>query len=259
MGDMFNPSLIWELTKRDYRERYAGSALGVAWALIWPLVPIFIYTMIFGKFMGARLPGNSGVYSYSIYVSAGLIPWNAFANSLSRSTSVFIDNKHIISRVPTSLPGLVIFVHLSETITFLITMSFFFAFLVFTDYRFTHHIFLVPYLFYLQQLLTTGIGIMMATLTVFVRDTKEIINIALQLWFWFTPLVYVPEILPSTLKKLMLVNPTYVITDGYHKIFVFHEYPNFTHLAILSTAGHIGLLVAYAMFRKLEKDVRDFV
>ena len=53
-----NTSSLWDLTKRDFSERFAGSVLGAIWALIWPLVNLTIYIVIFGRFMGARLPGT---------------------------------------------------------------------------------------------------------------------------------------------------------------------------------------------------------
>ena len=117
-------AFIMELTRRDYLERYAGSVLGWVWALIWPLVPLFIYIIIFGKFMGGRLPGNSGVYAYSIYVSAGLIPWLTFSNCITRGCNVFLEKRDIVAKIPVSLPSLLVFVHLSEAVTLVITFGF---------------------------------------------------------------------------------------------------------------------------------------
>ena len=64
-------SFIIEITKRDFKERFAGSVLGVLWVIIWPLVNLFIYIVIFGKLMGARLPGTSDVNAYGIYLYFG--------------------------------------------------------------------------------------------------------------------------------------------------------------------------------------------
>ena len=61
-----NFSLIIELAKRDFIERYSGSALGFSWSFIYPLINILIYMVIFGSLMGSRLPGDSSVWSYSL-------------------------------------------------------------------------------------------------------------------------------------------------------------------------------------------------
>ena len=252
-------SFIIELTRRDYLERYAGSVLGWIWALIWPLVPLFIYIIIFGKFMGGRLPGESGVYSYSIYVSAGLIPWLAFSNCIVRGSNIFLEKKEIISKVPVSLPSLLIFAHLSEFITFIITLGFLFIFLLLSGYEFSRHLLFLPVVFYLQQILAFAIGLLSATITVFIRDLKQIVEITLQLWFWFTPLVYVVDILPDFVKSIMVFNPAFILTDSYHKIFVYSSYPTFSSLLILTLISHVILFIAYMVFRFLEKDVRDFL
>lgn len=256
---MFNASLVWELTKRDFTERFAGSVLGSLWALIWPLVNLVIYIIIFGKLMGGRLPGNSNIYSYSIYVTVGLVPWIALSGSISRCSSVFLDKKHIVSKIRISLPALLLYINLSETITFLFSIGFFFLFLLFTNYTFNGNMILIPYIYYLQQLFTFGVGLLAATLTVFIRDIKEIIGVVLQFWFWFTPIVYVREILPDMVKKIMLFNPAYVIIESYQRIFVFNDEPSYRSLILLTLFTHIMVLIAYLVFRVLEKDVRDFL
>ena len=252
-------NLIWDLTKRDFSERFAGSVLGSFWAFIWPLVNLFIYIVIFGKFMGGRLPGSSDIYAYSIYVSAGLIPWIAFSSSISRSATVFLDKKNIISKIDVSLPSLLIFINLSETITFVITNIFLFAFLLATGYDFSLKLLLLPFIFYLQQILAFGLGLFSATLIVFVRDLKEVVGIILQLWFWFTPIVYVSNILPDFMKKIVVFSPAFIITESYHRIFVFHDYPIISSMIILTAIAHFFLIASYLLFRFLEKDVRDFI
>jgi lipopolysaccharide transport system permease protein len=252
-------SLIWDLTKRDFAERFAGSALGSVWAFIWPLVNLFIYIVIFGKFMGGRLPGNGDIYAYSIYLSVGLIPWTAFASTISRSSTVFLDKKNIISKVDVSLPSLLVFINLSESITFFISNVFLFAFLLVTDYEFSMKLLLFPFIFYLQQILAFGLGLLSATLVVFVRDLKEVVGIILQLWFWFTPIVYVSNILPDFVKKVVVFSPAFIITEAYHRVFVFHAYPVVSSMVILTVIAHVLLIGSYLLFRFLEKDVRDFL
>jgi len=96
--------LTLELAKRDLTERYSGATLGAIWNFIYPLVSIVIYVVIFSSIMGARLPGSSSVYSYSIYLVAGIIPWTAFANTISRMSSVYLDKNTSLQRY-TSICG----------------------------------------------------------------------------------------------------------------------------------------------------------
>lgn len=256
---MLNLSLIWELTKRDFTEQYAGSALGMTWAVVNPLINLAIYTIIFGNMMGGRLPGRSGMYAYSVYVTAGLVPWIAFQNSLARSTSVFVDKKSIISKVGTSLPALLIYISLSETITFLITMALLFLFLLLSGYSFRMDLLLIPFIYLLQQLFAFGIGLLTATLNVFIRDFKQLVGIVLQLWFWFTPIVYVSNILPGAVRNLIRFNPAYVIIESYQRILAFNREPAYNKLIIMTVLTHLIIFASYAIFRALERDVRDFL
>ncbi|WP_232223093.1 ABC transporter permease [Desulfosarcina sp. BuS5] len=259
MMSTLNASFILEITRRDFAERFAGSVLGSLWAIIWPLVNLFIYLIIFGKLMGARLPGTSNMNAYGIYLAAGLIPWTSFAGTISRSASAFIDKKHIITKINTSLPSLLIHINLSETITYLLSMLFFFVFLAFQDYPFHTNLLLVPFIYYLQQLLAFGIGLFVAALTVFIRDVREITGVILQLWFWFTPIVYVFDILPDFVKKMLVYNPAFILVESYQRIFIFNDYPAFNALVILAVITHFILFFSYVMFRYLEKDIRDFL
>jgi len=254
-----NASFILEITKRDFAERFAGSVLGSLWAIIWPLVNLFIYIVIFGKMMGARLPGSSDMNAYGIYLAAGLIPWTSFAGTISRSASAFLDKKHIITKINTSLPSLLLHINLSEIITYLLSMVFLFVFLAFQDYSFHKSLLLLPFIYYLQQLLAFGLGLFSAVLTVFIRDVREITGVILQLWFWFTPIVYVFSILPGFVKKIIVYNPAYILIESYQRIFVFNDYPSFHSLIILTIITHFILFFSYIMFRYLEKDIRDFL
>jgi len=254
-----NASFIIEITRRDFAERFAGSVLGSLWAIIWPLVNLFIYIVIFGKLMGARLPGTSEMNAYGIYLAAGLIPWTAFSSTISRSASAFIDKKHIITKVDTSLPSLLLHINLSETVTWFISMLVFFVILTFQGHDFHRGLMLLPFLYYLQQLLAMGIGLFAAVLNVFIRDVREITGVILQLWFWFTPIVYIPDILPGIVQRLMAYNPAYIIIQSYQRIFVFDDYPPFHALVLLTVITHALLLFSFVLFRYLEKDIRDFI
>ena len=180
-----NASFILELTKRDFKERFAGSVLGSLWTLIWPLVSLFIYLIIFGKLMSARLPGSSDINGYGIYLAVGIIPWTSFAGTINRSASAFLEKKHIISKVNISLPSLIIQINLSESVTYLLSMLFLFIFLIIKGHPFHRGLLLLPFIYYLQQLLALGLGLFAAVLTVFIRDVRETTEITIHKTYFF--------------------------------------------------------------------------
>ncbi len=253
------PGLILELTKRDFTERFAGSTLGGLWALIWPLVNLMVYMIIFSKIMGARLPGQSNVYAYGVYLTSGLLPWLAFSGTFGRSAGIFIEKKQIISKLQVSLPSLLLYVALAETVTFVISMSFFGIFLALSGWSLTRHLLLVPFVYLVQQVLAFGLGLLCASLVVFVRDLKEVVGVVLQLWFWFTPIVYVKDVVPAWLQKAMMLNPAYIFADAYQKVFAYRTVPDLGSLVVMTFVAHVLVAGAYAVFRALEKDIRDFL
>jgi len=252
-------SLLMELARRDFTEKYSGSALGALWSLLWPMVNIFIYTIVFGKIMSSRLEGVSIPYGYSVYLIAGIVPWTAFANTVSRSATVFTDRKNIISKVKIALPFFPLFIVISESVTFVFTMLLFFCILLVTGNPITGKIFYLPLIYLAQQLFAYALGFFIAIFQVFIRDLKEVTNITLQVWFWFTPIVYVYNILPDFAEKFVRYNPAYLFVKAYHDIFVFDAVPSPRHLIVLTALGFSILFGAHLLFKKLERDVRDFL
>ena len=254
-----NFSLIIELAKRDFIEKYSGSALGFGWSFIYPLINILIYMVIFGSLMGARLPGMSSVWGYGIYLIAGLVPWMAFANTVTRSSTVFLDKKNIISKIHVDLPTLPLFIVLSETITFCVTFSIFLLILLVTGFVFTPLLLLIPVVYIIQLVFAYSLGFILAMFVVFLRDLKEVVSIGFQIWFWFTPIVYVFEILPPQVQQILLWNPMLPVISAYHDIFVYQRMPSFYYLAIVLIISILLIVLDYAIFKKLEKDIRDFI
>jgi lipopolysaccharide transport system permease protein len=254
-----NFSLVIELTKRDFIERYSGSALGFIWSFIYPLINILIYMVIFGNLMGARLPGMSSVWGYGIYLISGLIPWTAFANTVTRSSTVFLDKKNFITKIRIDLATLPLFIVFSETITFVVTFVIFLGILFITGFSFSPYLLFIPVVYLIQQFFAYSLGFFLAMVVVFLRDLKEVVAIGFQIWFWFTPIVYVFEILPSLAQQILFWNPAMAFISAYHDIFIFQKIPSFIFLTLVLIISIVLLAVDILIFKKLEKDIRDFI
>ncbi len=254
-----SPALLLHLARRDLTDRFSGSALGGTWALIQPLVMVFIFTVIFSQIMSARLPGNGSAWGYGIYLMSGLLPWTAFSMTCLRCATVFSDKKPMIQQMQTSLPLLPIYIILAETFTYLVTTGILLV-LTFANGEFPGWplVALIP-VFIAQQLIAYGIGLLLATFTVFLPDLKEVANIVFQLWFWLTPIVYLKDIVPAAVRPVVEANPTAIGIDCYHRIFILHQFPDWHVLMGMLLVGCLLSLVAVLLFRRLERDVRDFL
>ncbi len=253
------PALLWNFARQELVDRYAGSALGFAWAFLQPLVTLFIFVVIFGQVMSARLPGVSDSYGYGIYLASGMLPWIAFSNTLSRASSVFVDKKSVLSKVGLSLPMLPVFIVVAESITFLIGLGLFLLFLLIVGAPVKPAVLVLPWVFLIQQMLALGMGLILAVLNVFLRDVREAVSLLVQLWFWVTPIVWAPQIVPPKLYHyISIFNPMAPITTAYHAMFLPGR-PDYQALMMLAVLAAAVLGAGYVFVKRMEKDVRDFL
>lgn len=252
-------NLTIELTRRDFSERFSGSSLGMSWLLLAPLVNIFIYIVVFSELIGARIPGVESTLGYGVYLVSGLLPWVAFSNTVSRMSTVYVDKRHLISKIRLDLKRFPVFIVLSETVVFLFSCMVFFAFLIYFEFSLSPKLVWLPVIYLLQQLFAYGLGFVLAVLNVFIRDLKEFVSVTLQLWFWLTPIVYTFDILPDYASGLLQNNPAYLFIGAYHDIFVMGVEPAARDLWALFAIGLALFLAGYLLCSKLERDIRDFL
>lgn len=253
-------SLVAALSIQDLQERFAGSFLGGLWVFIWPVVQLFIYIIIFGRLMGARLGMSGEVYAYGLYIASGLLCWTAFAASLNRSTRAFIDRRHIITKVPVNLAVFPAALCLVELLPFAAGFALLFAADLITGWRPDFLAFLlVLAAIYIQISLCFGLGLLFACIAVFMRDMAEACAIALQMAFWFTPIVYLPSILPHWLQKLLWLNPMSGITGIFQQFFVLGGSPDWLSLIYAFIFGQLALGAGIWSLHRWRKDIRDVI
>lgn len=209
--------------------------------------------------MGSRLPGSSSAYAYGFYLTSGVVAWNAFSKTVSRTATVFLDKKHIISKVKVDLSSFPLYIAISESITYVVTMGVFLFLLLISGYGVKPLILFVPLVYTVQQIFAYSLGFFIGVFVVFIKDLREVVGIVLQFWFWFTPIVYVYDILPDFVKEHMVYNPAFSFIQAYHSIFIYKQIPNLEPILYLLLLSLAILLIARTIFKKLERDIRDFI
>lgn len=256
-------ALLLQFTRQDLVDRHASSVLGALWSFILPLVNILIFTLIFSNIMGAKLQmaglATLGQYSYSVYLITALLAWNCFASTTTRLTNILHEKAGLITKVRLSIYTLPLFVPITETILYLISMLFFAVFLVGIGFEWSTAWLWWPFIFITQQLLAYALGFTFAILSVFIRDIKELVGIIMQLWFWMTPIVYVPDIIPPAWQSLLALNPYYHIAQALRDTMITGATPSLTPVLLILTAALTLLLFGYWLARRLERDIRDFL
>lgn len=243
--------------KRELQARYQTSLLGSAWLVLQPLSMIIVYTVIFSEVMKARMPGNSGSFAYSIYLCAGLLTWGFFAELVSRLQTVFVDNANFLKKINFPRICLPTISLCTATINFLIIFSLYIIFLVFTGNFPGVYILGIFPLLLIQVFFALGLGISLGVLNVFFRDVSQFMTIFLQFWFWFTPIIYLIDILPEWARKWLMFNPMTGVIMGYQQIFVNKKWPDWSNLYLVCILSVLFFLLALHLFRRHSADMVD--
>lgn len=255
-------ALIKNLTLQDFRDRYAGSVFGSLWALINPIVMITVYLLVFTEIMGARLAGSSNLSSFSIFLISGLLPWLAFSSTLTRTASAFQEKKSIITKIRVNLSFFPLYICFSEFITLLISVIFFiFVYVLFLKQDINILLVLnLLILFCFQQLFAYSLGLLFGVLNVFFRDIKEFLTIFMNIWFWMTPIVWVPSIAPEWLQKIQEnVNIYLWFLSEYRGIFLEGNTSSIENFGPLFLIAFLVLSTSLILIKMLEREIRDAI
>lgn len=216
--------------RREFQARYRNSLLGAAWTVLNPLALILIYTVVFSQVMKTRLPGVDSTFAYSIYLCAGMLTWGLFAEIVGRGQNVFIEHANLLKKLNfprLCLPAVVV---LTALLNFAIIFGLFTLFLLLTG-NFPGWVFLglLPVLL-VTVVFAIGLGIVLGILNVFFRDVGQFFSVALQFWFWLTPIVYSVTHLPASLQPYMALNPLASIVGACQDVLVAQRWPQWQSL-----------------------------
>jgi lipopolysaccharide transport system permease protein len=243
--------------KREFQSKYTNAMLGAVWSLLSPLAMILVYTVIFAEVMHSKLPGATSSFAYSIYLCAGVLTWGLFAEIVARGQNMFLEQANLLKKISFPRICLPLIVVLNALVNFGIIFGLFTLFLLASG-TFPGWVFfaIVPVLA-LQIMLALGIGMIAGVLNVFFRDVGQFVAIALQFWFWFTPIVYPATILPESVRSLLDYNPMARIIAAYQTVLIKGEAPNWIALLPVLALAVLLCLLGLRLFRKRSGEMVD--
>jgi homopolymeric O-antigen transport system permease protein len=241
----------------DVRSQYAGSAAGVAWHVFNPLAQIAIYTVVFSQIMPVRLGAMGANDSFALYLCAGLLPWSAFADCVTRGASAFIENATYLKKLPIPEQVFVAKNAVAATAFLGVSMALLGLVTLITGGRLTLAWLGVPAVLLLFQGFGFGLGLMFSTLNVLFRDIGHALTIGLQLWMWATPVVWVESVLPLRFQPLLLWNPAYPFIDALHRMIIAGTWPPLGQWPVMAAWAAGASLAGYLLLRRLRPEIRD--
>lgn len=243
--------------RNDFRSRFARSKLGGAWMILHPLTQVLMYAVVLSAVLSAKLPGIDNRFAYAIYLTAGMLAWSLFSETVTRCLTIFIDNGNLLKKMAfprICLPLIVGGSSLVNNLLLLLTIVIIFAFL---GHPPTSELLWMPILTVAALALGMGVGLVLGVLNVFMRDIGQIVPVLLQFSFWFTPIVYPKSIVPENYLPLLQLNPLYHLVSAYQDVLVFHESVKIENLGVVLILSFVFLLVALVLFRKSGPEMVD--
>jgi lipopolysaccharide transport system permease protein len=230
----------------------------VFWNILHPLVQIAIYTLIFSQVMGARLGGNSSPFAFSIYLCAGLLPWLVFAEIINRCTSVFWDNANVVKKIAFPKVLLHTYIFVAGAVNLAILVILFLIFLAYCQELPAFGALLVwASMLIVQLVFALGIGLLTSVLNVFFRDMAQIVGVLLQFWFWLTPIVYVPDVLPAAFRGLLAYNLVARLTQIHQGLILRGTLPRLEECVLLGLIAGVTLGLGLVCFWTLRRRIPD--
>jgi len=231
-------SLLKALVLKDLKLKYRGSVFGFLWSLANPLLMIVVYTLAFTFILGMRTK------MFAFYLMLGQLAWAFFASSMMMSTASIVDNSGLLRTVVFPRAILPIATVLFNFAQYLLTIGVFLP-LMFAWYRIplVEPMLLFPVVLVLHVAFTIGIALILATITVFFRDVRHLVEVALAVLFWLTPIVYELDRVPERLRLLILLSPMSPFVVAYQKLLFFREWPEAT-VCLVAVIYAVGAFVA---------------
>ena len=251
--------LIISLTKRELASRYRGSVLGMVWSLVTPVVMIAIFTIIFAGIFKARFGASSSQWDYALYLFCGLLPWNAFQESLQLSASTIVGHANLVKRVVFPLETLPISISLAAVVNQLFGTIVLVVAIAILRRQFHATILFLPFILIPQLVATFGAAWLVASLGVFIRDIVQGIALILMAWMYLTPIIYPESVVPQRYRPVIDANPFTPLVRNYRYVLIEGWAPDWIGLAYFAIFAVLAFLVGYWWFARTRKNFADVI
>lgn len=248
--------LLYVLSWRDMYVRYKQTAIGVAWALIQPILTIAIFTVIFGKL--AKMPSD-GV-PYPLLVFGGMLPWQFFANALTGSSQSLVNNANLVSKV--YFPRLIIPASTVATslVDFFISFLLMLTIMFFSHYLPSWRIIFLPVFTLLAFATALGPGLLITAMNVKYRDFRYVIPFIVQLGLYISPVGFSSFVVPQPWRLLYSLNPLVGLIDGFRWTLLGDHCQLYLPGFLISLAvSALLLLLGIWYFRRTERSFADVI
>jgi lipopolysaccharide transport system permease protein len=247
--------LLFTLTIHRIKVRYKQSLLGIAWAVMQPVLLMAIYTVIFSRL--TRMPSEGA--PYALFVYAALLPWTFFATSITTASTSLVGHNSLITKVYFPREILPLTYVFASVFDFAVASVVLFVLLIVYHVQVGASILLIFPLMLVAFLFSMAISLFLSAFQVRFRDVGIAMPLVMQLWMYATPVVYPLALVPSNFQKLYGLNPMAGVVENFRRVVLQH---GALDAGILFTGVIVScflLPIAYLYFKTAEATVADVI
>ncbi len=250
-----NRNLLKNLVVRDLKHRYIGSIGGFLWSVVQPVVQLLTYWFAYTVVFQSRPGVDTANVSIPLFLFCGILPWFLFTDTVIRNCSAITENKALITKTVLPAEILPIAITLSNLVNHAIGLVILFIFLAIFG---TIPLSSLGILVYLPMLVlfAQGLGWIVAGLQVFVRDTIQVLQIVLSVWFWVTPVMYTSDRLKN-LEHAAMFSPMAIVVTGYRNSLLGLGQPNSTQIVVAAAISAAVFVIGALFFRQTKPAFAD--
>ncbi len=250
-------SLLFQLVRRDFEQRFVGSAMGWIWGLIQPLVLLASWVFIFSVCLKQSVPPGEVTDKYPLFLFAGMLPWMLFNETLMRSASSLLEQANLITKTVFPAEMIPVAVFLSALASHLLALGLMIGVVAVYVNQISIFLILLPVYMLVLGLLAVGLGWIVASLQVFLRDTAQILTVVLTFWFWLTPIFLASSQFPSWARGLLVANPLYYLVRAYRILLLSSRVPDFGDLVVVAGFAGAVFIAGGLFFRHMKRGFAD--
>jgi len=245
--------LTWEMTRREIADRYAGQMLGAFWAVAHPLALMAIYVFVFAFVFRVRIGGTADLpLDYTTYILSGLIPWMAFQESMSKGATVILGNANLVKQVVFPIEVLPVKTVIASFSTQTVATAFLAVYVLSRHGSLPWTYALLPTLFVVQALAMIGVAYVFASVSVYFRDLKDVVQVFCVAGMYVMPIFYLPDMVPAVFRPILYLNPFSYLAWCYQDVCYFGraEHPWAWPVFLAGSLATFGF--GYRVFRRLK-------
>jgi len=236
--------LFEELVKRDFKQKYKRTVLGMGWSILSPLLTLLVMKIVFTQFFGRTME------HYTTYLFAGNLLFSYFRESTNGGMNALMGNKHIFTKINVPKYIFLLTKNVSSMINFGITLLVFFLFAAIDGVAFSAKFVAILYPIACLMVFNIGVGLVLSALFVFFRDVTYLYDVFTMLLMYLSAIFYTVDSYPLAIQNMFLLNPIYCAIKYVRMVVLEGMIPGLTLHVLLAVYAALALFLGALMYKK---------